>query len=219
MIKAIVFDMDGVLIDTERILGRAWVEIGKLYQVEDVEQTFHSCLGLNERDTKSCCLKEYGKDFPYDKFRDEASVLFYEIIEKEGLPVKKGVRELLDYLKKEGYGIGLASSSSKKNILYHMEGIKTIEYFDVIISGDMVTHSKPDPEIYQIACQKLGVLPEAAAAIEDSPNGIRSASQAGMKVMMVPDLIKPEPDLNPMLCGVFDSLLEVKDFLSEKRAH
>lgn len=215
MKKTIIFDMDGVLTDTEEVSARAWRQCGVLQQIEDMETTILHCIGLNENDMRRYFAEKYGADFEYGIFKQNKNRIFEEILETEGIPVKKGARELLSFLKAEGYGIGLASSTKEVNIRKRMEKIGLLPYFGTITAGDMVKHSKPDPEIYQLACRDMGVDPEDAIAIEDSPNGIRSAYRAGMKVIMVPDLIQPDEEIKGMLYGCFDSLLEVRDFLAK----
>lgn len=215
--KTVIFDMDGVLTDTEEISCRAWRICGRRMQMEDLEQTTLDCIGLNRNDWRMYFERKYGKDFPVDAFRKETSEIFEEILKEEGIPVKKGARKLLEYLKQEGYGIGLASSTGEANIRARMERIGLLPYFSTITAGDMVEHSKPHPEIYQLACRNMGVKPEEAIAIEDSPNGIRSAYRAGMKVIMVPDLIQPDEELRGMLYGCFASLSDVRDFLAQNK--
>lgn len=216
MEKTVIFDMDGVLTDTEEVSARAWRQSGALQQIEDMETTILDCIGRNENDMRAYFAQKYGADFEYMVFKQNKHRIFEEILEKEGIPVKKGVRELLEFLEKEGYGIGLASSTREINIRTRMEKLGLLHYFRTITAGDMVEHSKPDPEIYLLACRNMGVRPEDAFAIEDSPNGIRSAYRAGMKVLMVPDLIQPDEEIRGMLYGCFDSLLDVKDFLRNR---
>lgn len=216
MEKTVIFDMDGVLTDTEEVSARAWRQCGALQQIEDMEATILDCIGRNEKDMRAYFAQKYGEDFEYMVFKKNKHRIFEEILEKEGIPVKKGVRELLEFLEKEGYGIGLASSTREAAIRTRMEKLGFLHYFRTITSGDMVEHSKPDPEIYLLACRNMGVRPEDAFAIEDSPNGIRSAYRAGMKVIMVPDLIQPDEEIRGMLYGCFSSLLEVRDFLADR---
>ncbi|HKM34292.1 MAG TPA: HAD-IA family hydrolase [Lachnospiraceae bacterium] len=215
-IEAVVFDMDGVLFDTERLCTEAWREEANLRNLGDMEKAIKGCVGLNLTDTKEFFLKEYGNDFLFDEFHANAGVRFKEKIEREGLPIKKGVKEILAYLKAAGYAIALASSTSKKGVLGHLQRTGLTSYFEEIISGDMVEHSKPQPDIYLMACKALHVDPQNAIAIEDSPNGIRSAYAAGMKPVMVPDLIAPTSEIESLLYAKCDSLLEVKELLQKQ---
>ena len=130
--------------------------------------------------------------------------------------MKEGVRELLSYLKEAGYKIGLASSSRRESIESHLSRAGISSYFESITSGDMVEHSKPEPDIYRIACASLSVEPENAIAIEDSPNGLKSAYRAGMYPVMVPDMIAPTKETDELIGGrKFDSLIQVRDWMKE----
>lgn len=216
MTKAIIFDMYGVLTDTEAVSARAWRECGLLQQIRDMEQTILDCIGLNENDMRAYFAGKYGEEFAYREFKKNKSRICEEILEKEGIPVKPGARELLEYLRREGWEIGLASSTKGYKIRARLEKIGLLSYFGTIVAGDMVTHSKPHPEIYLRACEEMGVKPQETFAIEDSPNGIRSACAAGMKVLIVPDLIQPGRELVEMAAGCFASLDQVREYLEEK---
>ena len=216
MQKAVVFDMDGVLFDTERLFMEAGTQLIKEKGIESAEEAVMGCIGLNMRDTKALFLKVCGEDFPFEEYHKKCGALVREKIEKEGLPLKKGVRELLSYLKEAGYKIALASSTSQSGVFKHLDRAGLREYFTVVIGGDMIEHGKPEPDIYLRACEELGVKPDAAFAIEDSANGIRSAHGAGLHTIMVPDLIAPTPQLEALLYAKYDSLLDVRDMLMVK---
>ena len=114
----------------------------------------------------------YGETFPYETFRQESSVLFHERIKRESLPVKKGVRELLEYLKEQNIPVGLASSTRLSVVTQELQQAGLYEYFCAVTGGDQLKHSKPEPDIYLMACEKMGVRPEETYAVEDSYNGI-----------------------------------------------
>ena len=214
-IEAVVFDMDGVLFDTERLYVEAWKEAAVRMQLPDdqIEKTIHACVGLNNTDTRALFVREYGEDFPFEEYIGLTRELFHETVEKDGLPVKPGVREILEFLKREGYKIALASSTGKKSVISHLQTAEIYEYFAELVTGDMVEHSKPNPEIFRKACEAVGVKPENAIAIEDSYNGIRSAYGAGMKAIMVPDLLMPIPQIEALLYAKCDSLFDVMDLI------
>lgn len=212
-IKTIIFDMDGVLFDTERLCMESWVQVAKEWDIHDMEEVFPKCIGLNANDTKALVLNHYGEDFPFDEYRAEASKRFKREVLENGLPVMKGVRELLSFLQEKEYTIGLASSTRYEAVIHHLEYAGIREYFSVVIAGDMVEHSKPRPDIYLLACEKLGVKPEEAYAIEDSPNGIRAAQGAGMKPIMVPDMIAPDEEMQKLSFLICNDLTEVQRFL------
>ncbi|PHV69687.1 hypothetical protein CS063_14415 [Sporanaerobium hydrogeniformans] len=215
MIKTVVFDMDGILFDTERLVGEVWKQIAIEQELKDIEKVLMDCIGRSYEDTRVVFQYYYGKSFGFECFRKQARELFFNSIKERGIPIKKGVRELLAYLKGNGYKIGLASSSKKVDILSHLKEAGIAEYFQVIVSGDRVKHSKPNPEIYQLACKELGVIPSEAFCIEDSLNGVRAGSSAGLKVIMVPDLVEPTGEILELVHKKFDSLLEVKSYLEE----
>lgn len=138
-----------------------------------------------------------------------------ERVKREGLPMKPGVREILYYLRAVGYRIALASSTRTESVLRHLEQAQIRDCFEVVTGGDRVEHSKPLPDIYLITCRELGVSPQNAVAIEDSPNGIRSAYAAGMHPIMVPDLIAPTPEIQKLLYAECKTLLEVLELFRE----
>ena len=216
MIKAVVFDMDGVLFDTDRLSMESWRKAAVQMGLGDIEEGIYGCIGLNRTDCKIFLEKTYGKDFPYEAFRRKTSQLFSHRVETEGLPIMKGTEELLDWLAGQKVKIALASSTSTGAVKSHLERAGFTDYFQEIVGGDMVEHSKPLPDIYLKACTLLGVEPGEAAAIEDSPNGIRSAHAAGMLPIMVPDLVEPTAEIRAMLYGNCNNLLEVKEFLQKR---
>ena len=214
--KAVVFDMDGVLFDTERLCMESWVAVAEEDNLPDMENIFPRCIGGNANDSKKIVLEAYGQDFDYDTFRKKASDWFWTYIEKNGLPVMDGVHEILDWLKREGFIIGLASSTKRSSVINHLKQAGILNYFQTIVTGDMVEHSKPLPDIYLIACRELGVKPDEAYAIEDSPNGIRSAHAAGMCPLMVPDMIEPDEEMERLSHRIFQNLAEVLEFIKRE---
>ena len=211
--KAIVFDMDGVLFDTEFVCLEGWKAVADKNNLPDMEHVFPKCIGLNNNDCQAVLQDAYGDDFDYADFRKQASVEFWGYIASKGLPEKPGVHELLEWLKESDYKVGLASSTKRESIMKCLENAGITDYFEVIISGDMVEHSKPEPDIYLLACKELGVDPGEAYAIEDSFNGIRSAYAAGMKPIMVPDMLAPDEEMREKSMVVLKDLGEVLEYL------
>lgn len=217
--KAVVFDMDGVLFDTERLCMEAWSIVAKKMGISGMDVIAGQCIGLNSQDTKELVLAHYGQNFDYELFRGRVSEWVHGEIGKKGLPVKMGVKKILPYLQQTGYRIGLASSSSYASVVSHLKEAEVIDYFQVIITGDMIEHSKPRPDIYLLACKKLGVKPELAYAIEDSPNGIRAAHSAGMKPIMVPDLVEPDSEMKELAILICENLHEVIKYINQQGAN
>lgn len=217
MIKAIVFDMDGVLFDTERLYNIAWKKAAQDYPIDyDLDALIVQCIGLNHNDTRALFARLLGEDFPTEEYFGRIRPYFQEMIERE-LPLKSGVHEILSWLKANGYPIALATSTSRPSVLSHLTRHDMLDYFDAIITGDMVEHSKPAPDIYLLACKALHTDPADCIAVEDSPNGIRSAFAAGMMPVMVPDQVSPNDELRAMLYREEPTLDALLEHLKENR--
>ena len=215
-IKAVVFDMDGVIFDSERGCLNVWNELAEEYGLENMEEVFKRCIGTTVVATSQILRDAYGEDFDVPKFQKLASLRFHERFDDGRLPVLKGARELLIYLSEHKYIIGLASSTREATVKQQLTDAGLIGYFDYITCGDMLKVSKPEPDIYLLACKNLGVEPKNAIAIEDSFNGIRSAYRAGMIPFMVPDLIPADEEMEELSEEIFDDLLAVKAYFEEK---
>lgn len=213
--KAVVFDMDGVIFDSERLVLECWREIADRRGIENIEQAMRECLGVSAVQTKENMLKRYGADFPYEEFRKEASAIFHERYDNGRLPMKKGVVELLEYLRDKGMKIALASSTREKIVRQELSDAGILNYFEKVICGDMVEKSKPAPDIYLKACEELGVVPAEAYAIEDSYNGIRSAHAAGLAAIMVPDMSEATPEMEQLTVRILPDLTEVIKYIDK----
>lgn len=211
--KAVIFDMDGIIFDSERCVMKCWKEVADKYNIPDIEEACIECTGINTALTTEKMYNRYGKDFPYLEYREEMRALFQSRYSDGRLPMKPGVIELLDALKAAGKKIALASSTREEMVRKELTEAGLISYFDELVCGDMVTNSKPDPEIFLKACELLGVLPEEAYGIEDSHNGIRSSNGAGLHTIMVPDILEATEEMKELSEVVLDSLLEVKAYL------
>ena len=214
--KAVIFDMDGVLFDTEAVCMQAWMEVAEKWGLPKMEEVFPLVIGLNANDSRQVVFDAYGEDFDYPLFREHTAAWFRDYVGKNGIPVKPGVREILEWLKSAGYAVGLASSTKRESVLSHLKHTGLDDYFSVVVGGDMVEHSKPRPDIYLLACGQLGVSPAEAYAIEDSPNGIRSAHAAGMRPIMVPDMIAPDDEMKGLSFRIMKDLREVLCYLKEQ---
>ncbi len=212
-IKAIVFDMDGVIFDSEAKVVECWLETAEKHGVKDIETLCHMCLGTNSAETRRIALEFYGENFPYDEYKKEMSDLYHSRYDGGRLPTKPYIRELLEYLRANGYKVALASSTRSEVVYNQLRDAGILRYFDKLVCGDMVSRSKPAPDIFLKACEELAVSPENAAAIEDSYNGIRSAHAAGMHPIMVPDLAPPTEEMQQLAEVILPSLNEVEGYL------
>lgn len=211
--QAVVFDMDGVIFDTERLVIEFWKEVAKKHNIPNVEHTCIQCLGTNHVRTREIFLENYGADFPYDPYRAEVTELFNTHYKGVPLPTKPGVRELLSYLQEQDIKVGLASSTAQHLVRDELGTAGLLPYFQTLVCGDMVEHSKPAPDIFLKACEILNADPTKSIAIEDSFNGIRSAHCAGMTPIMVPDQVQPTDEIRTLAFHVMPSLLDVLNWL------
>jgi HAD superfamily hydrolase (TIGR01509 family) len=212
MAECVVFDMDGVLLDSERLYGRAWRQVGARHGLSGMDETVRLCIGRNGADICALLVSRYGPDFDGGAFALEVRNDFLDIVDAEGLPLKPGVTELLDWLRRRGCRLALATSSGKSSADRSLREAGLSHYFEFIVTGDMVMRGKPAPDIYRLACEKLGAPPGSCYAVEDSPNGVRSAHAAGLKVILVPDIAEIPDEIVKLSFKTFDSLLEVKKF-------
>ena len=214
-IKAVVFDMDGIIFDSERLVIDCWKVVAEKYAIPDIEEACNECLGVNSVETKEKFLNRYGQDFPYDAYKSEMSKIYHDNYDGGRLPMKIGVVELLQYIKECNLNVALASSTRSEVVTQQLKDAGILKYFQVIVGGDMVTRSKPQPDIFLKACEELGVAPQESFAIEDSYNGIRAAAAGHLRPLMVPDLMPPTSEMKELSEGIFDTLLEVKRYLKE----
>ena len=211
--QAVAFDMDGVIFDTERLVIEFWKEVAKKHNIPNVEHTCIQCLGTNRVRTREIFLENYGADFPFDPYRAEVTELFNTHYKGVPLPTKPGVRELLSYLQEQDIKVGLASSTAQHLVRDEIGTAGLLPYFQTLVCGDMVEHSKPAPDIFLKACEILNADPTKSIAIEDSFNGIRSAHCAGMTPIMVPDQVQPTDEIRALAFHVMPSLLDVLNWL------
>ncbi len=214
-LDAVVFDMDGVIFDTETIALRSWQDTADAHGLGDITETAMKCVGRSTVDTLKIFEEAYGDRVSIEQMHIECINRFNEIMETEGIPIKKGARELLEFLKASGAKVALASSTSYDRVVMELKDADLFKYFRVIVGGNMIEHSKPEPDIYLLACEKLGADPTKSAAVEDSRNGIISASRAGMLPFLVPDIIEPDEEMIKLSHRQFKDLLEVRDYLEQ----
>lgn len=217
MIKGVIFDMDGLMIDTEKLLTKFWCKAAKLY---GFNMTMEHVLGIRSLAAKFAEPKLkgiFGDSFNYMEVRAKRIELMNEYIENNGIEKKKGLDELLIYLKQNGYKIAVATATDLKRTTAYLTRIGIFDYFDKIICASMVKNGKPEPDIYLKASEELGFLPKECIALEDSPNGIISAHRAGCIPIMIPDLSEPDDELLKLCEARLDSLDLVISYLKNKR--
>ncbi len=211
--KAMIFDMDGVIFDSETLVKICWKMVADKYGIPGIEEQCNRCLGTNMEESRRIMKEHYGQDFPYDEYKKEMSDLFHERADGGKLPQKPGVRELLQYLKEQGIRTAVASSTRSNLVIQELDEGGLLGFFDKVIGGEMVTRSKPAPDIFLHACEQLEVSPKEAYVVEDSFNGIRAASAAGIPAIMVPDQVQPDEEIREKAEIVLPSLNAVKEYI------
>lgn len=209
MIRQVIFDMDGLMFDTERLYVRALEEYvapktGIAFPRENILKT----LGMNHADFERSFPALFGTAIAFDACYAMIADWMTAEMEAHGVPVKPGLYALLNALKADGIRIALATGTSRPIALEYLRRTDTLKYFDAFAFGDQVTHGKPNPEIFLLACRALGGKPSETAIFEDSVNGLKAAHAGGFFSICVPDLIDPVPRLDFMPDAVFRSLDE-----------
>lgn len=212
-VKAVIFDLDGTLIDTEKIYRKVWpIATAKLgYEMKDEHYLAMRSLGRPFAPLK---MREwFGPDFDYNEARKIRKTYFDEYIANNGIERKKGAIELLKYLKDKKITTAIATATDLTRAAQYMEMAGINGYFDKVISAADAKEGKPSPDVYINACKVLGLEPSDCLAVEDAPNGIISAYKAGLKVIMVPDQSGLEDYLEPMIYACVDSLDKICEFI------
>lgn len=210
MIKAALFDMDGTLIDSEKIGVRAWQIAAERFGFGIPDELTRSFIGINRPALIERLGRHMGSEEAAEDAFEKVVVIRDEIVRSE-LELKPGARDVLDELRRRGVYLGLVTSSRRVTATMNLTlpQIDLLDAFDGFVFGDDVERSKPEPDIFLKAAERAGVDPAECAVIEDSLNGVRSGYAAGMKVYMVPDLIEPTPEVATLCTAVLTSLFEL----------
>lgn len=211
-IELVIFDMDGLMFDTERLAFIYWKEAGKKFNYNINYEIFKKTIGLTLTETEETYKEYYGADFPFEEIKNEKLKLTEDYILLKGVPLKKGLYQLLEYIKGRRLKMALATSADKNRMETLLNLSKTKKYFDVITCGDEIINGKPDPEIFLKTSRKINCPPETCIVLEDSKNGIIAAYKAGMLLVMIPDMSEPGKDIEAMLFKKFNNLIEVRDY-------
>ena len=213
MIKAIIFDMDGLMIASERVTFECYQERLKDMNLTMDEEFYKTLLGKPIKGIYQRFYDVYGNDFPIQNVIQDVHQLMAERFETEGVPVKKGLVELLHYLKDNNYKTIVATSSNRDRVDKILAQAKITEFFDDSICGDEVTKGKPNPEVFLKSCQKLGVNVDEAIVLEDSEAGIQASYDANIKVICIPDMKYPEKQYEEKTFKILKDLTEVTAYL------
>jgi HAD superfamily hydrolase (TIGR01509 family) len=215
-VKAVVFDMDGLLVDTEVLYCDALAAQAAAMGYELGMDVLKRMIGHSWAGSTAVLKAHFGDAFDTDALREGSIVRFYELAEG-GIALKAGVREVLDVLVERGIPRAIATSSRRTEVEHHIGHHGLLDRFQAIVASGDYPRPKPNPDPYLIAAERLGVGPADCLALEDSHNGVRAASSAGMMTIMVPDLLDPTEEMQTLCVRIAHDLHEVRGLLEAQR--
>ena len=218
MIKYVIFDMDGTLLDTEPVYMRSWIETGIKWGLDrrvmtDMYVPFIS--GRSVDSSKRVLKDHFGEDFDSERFMSERMALYHDLVSKD-LRLKKGCREILDFLREQGIPMAVATSTAPDITNANLKRMALTDYFDAIITASMVKNGKPAPDIFIEAGRQINAESRECAVCEDSYSGIFAAHAAGMKPILIPDLLKPTKETDAVTYATVESLLDVIEIIKNE---
>jgi HAD superfamily hydrolase (TIGR01509 family) len=215
-VKAVVFDMDGLLVDTETVIFSAMQHAAAGIGGELPFTTFQRMVGLQDAASDRIVMDHFGEGFDLDAWSKAVRAHAHEQM-AAGVALKAGVVEILDYLTAAGTPCAIATSSSLAAVQRNLRPGNLVDRFAALITKDVQTRGKPHPEPFLKAAEALGVAPADCLALEDSHNGVRSASSAGMMTIMVPDMLDPTEEMESLCVRIARDLHEVRELLEAQR--
>lgn len=212
-IQAVLFDMDGTLIDTEKYYRIFWPKAMAEFGYRMTDEQVLSLRSLGRPFAPARLREWFGENLDYYAIRARRTEMMEECLDREGIQRKPGAVEILEELKRRGIPAAVATATPPERTEKYLRLTGLRQYFDRIISATQVKEGKPSPDVYLYACEQLGVAPECCIAVEDAPNGVLAAHRAGCKVIMVPDQTQPEEELKELLYGCVATLDQIVDYL------
>jgi len=207
-LRAAIFDMDGTLVDSERVIMRAWLEVSQEMGYPMKQEDYASVIGLNVEESNAILASLLGGADALREVRHSVRNRLASLSETVVYPLKPGALELLRALRAEGIPCAVASSSSAQEIEDRLTRVGVLDFFQTVAGGDEVDRGKPDPAVYRLAASRLGVPPVSCLAFEDSAHGAAAASAAGATVVFVPDIREATPELAKSVTLVLGSLVD-----------
>ena len=208
-IRGVLFDMDGLVLDTEKLYTRFWMEACQFYGFSMTREQALKMRAANSKLSEENLHSFFGPDVDYRKCRSKRIELMDAFIAENGVESKPGIFELLDHLDARGIPAAITSSAPKERIEKHLASVGLLHRFAAICSGHEVPHGKPAPDIYLHGAASLGLPPESCLALEDAPTGLLAAHRAGCVTVMIPDMDQPDEQTEKLLHAKADSLLDV----------
>ncbi len=208
----VIFDLDGLLIDSERIALEQFLLTAKEFNIELNNKDYLQCIGANAKRVDEILSRALAGQIEYPKFKSAWRARYKSLIEHQPIPLKPGAIEILTDIRSRQQPVCLATSTETVQARVKLNNAGISEYFDSIIGGDRVEHSKPAPDIFLAAATEFNVIPENCLVLEDSENGVRAAISAAMQVIQIPDLVLPSASLRQQGHTILNSLLDVIDY-------
>ena len=209
--KAALFDMDGLILDTERAFLRSAVIVGKELGLANIEEVAPLVIGVNRTVADRIFCEHYGENG--ENLHQKMLAHQYECMARDGIEKKCGIEEILSFLQRKGIKLAVVSSTFSDIVKREITEAGLIDYFDCIVGGESIVNGKPNPDIYIYACEKVGVSPCEAIGFEDSYNGVRALYAAGVKAFMIPDMLPPTDEMKEKAYAICDTLLEALEII------
>jgi HAD superfamily hydrolase (TIGR01509 family) len=212
MFSGVVFDMDGLLLDSERPIRDAWVHVAAQFDVELTADVYLQWVGRREADVRKEFGDYFGPRLPFAEACERVRTRVSEHYAEEGYQVKAGAHELLNFLNQRGIPCAVASSTRHTEVHRRLKNAELREFFVSISGGDEVANGKPHPDLFLLAAKRLGIAPQSCLVFEDSEYGAQGALAAGMSVVIVPDLKTPNPAIADQCIAVLESLAHAQSY-------
>lgn len=216
MVKGVIFDMDGTMFDTERLLTVAWDKAAKKMEVVISSELMEACRGKSSEAIRELLQAEFGEDFDYDRICLFKNNIYHEMLKENGVPIKKGLKELLQFLKEQKIPAAVATSTGRANAEMILKMAGVYEDLAAFMYGDMLKASKPEPDIFLEAAKKLGQEPKDCVVIEDSVSGVLAGKAAGGYVIYIPDVMKVPEEVKEGITAELPELSCVIQWIKEE---
>ncbi|WP_233843621.1 HAD family phosphatase [Dyella sp. 2HG41-7] len=216
-IDAVIFDMDGLMVDTENLAIEAWQAAAQAHGVEMPRAVCTALIGLNQRDSERFIANALGPAFPLEAVRDDFLHRLQQRVDSGDVLAKPGLHELLDFLEEHAIPKAVATSAERGEARKKLEAVHVLHRFPVLATSDQVHRGKPAPDLFLLAAERLGVSPVRCTVLEDSEAGIKAAAAAGMRAILVPDIKHPSPDVAAMAAHICPSLVHVREVLAREK--
>ncbi len=213
--RAVIFDLDGLMVDTERVALECWLESARVSGWEISRETCLALVGLDQRESRQALLDRMGGRFPLAEVSAHGRERYLQRLRSEGVALKPGLTELLDWLAARAVPVAVATSTQHALAMEKLALAGLAARFETIVCGDQVPRGKPAPDVYREAVLRIDVDPARCIALEDSEIGLRAAHAAGLACIVVPDLLPPSPEFEPLAHAIVPSLHDAQRLLAD----